>query len=182
MILSPEVRYDAHGAGAVVSLAENLISDARQKKQKEMHASIKGRQQNFLRAPAPAHLSTGQMPYPLQNMLAVILLLLCLQCLSSAAKMMSKDEMRAKQSAAAERFAITSNSTTRGAVKNITFTNPRASGSVSAFQTVVLSADVNCFQSFMWMAPPSHWLTLISDPAGPAYFLSAMPPTRHDRC
>ena len=65
------------------------------------------------------------------KLLPAAALLGLLACGNADAKMLSKADMQAKQSAAAERLA-TMSSNARGsggtAVKNITFTNPRASG------------------------------------------------------
>lgn len=75
-----------------------------------------------------------------QKLLLFALCLLSFQCALSQAKMMTKEEMRAKQSAAAQRFAIAPPKNSTGQhVKNITFTNPRASGmSAIAFRIATL--------------------------------------------
>ena len=62
----------------------------------------------------------------LQKLLFAALLLLPLQ--HGSAKMMSKAELRVKQHAAAERFALSVSPSSHGSVKNITFKNPKASG------------------------------------------------------
>ncbi|PSR83149.1 hypothetical protein PHLCEN_2v5798 [Hermanssonia centrifuga] len=54
-------------------------------------------------------------------------LLLSLQYAAVTAKMMSKADLHAKQAVAAQRFALEARPASRGTVKNITFTNPRAS-------------------------------------------------------
>ena len=62
----------------------------------------------------------------LQRLLFAALLLLPLQYAS--AKMMSKAELRVKQHAAAERFALSVSPSSYSSVRNITFKNPKASG------------------------------------------------------
>ena len=65
----------------------------------------------------------------IQRLLIGALLLLVMQCDQVVGKMMSKDQLRAKQAAAAERFAVTSTvGGGPGTVRNITFSNPKASG------------------------------------------------------
>ena len=67
----------------------------------------------------------------LYSVLSVALLLQVLSLSSAQAKMMSKADMRAKQAAAMDRFNIQTSSRASASgtgVKNITFSNPRASG------------------------------------------------------
>ena len=77
----------------------------------------------------------------LYSVLSVALLLQVLCYGAAEARMMSKAEMRAKQAVAMERFNLQTNSRASGTgVKNITFSNPRASGmSVSSDRSAVSS-------------------------------------------
>lgn len=77
-----------------------------------------------------AHPQRAKMLTHLCRFLSAALLLQVLVHGTADARMMSKAEMQAKQSAAAQRFAVQASSA-RGSgtgVKNITFSNPRASG------------------------------------------------------
>ena len=88
------------------------------------------------------------MAYGLQTLLAAAVLLLSLQCTTVFAKMMTKEQMRVKQQAAMERLAVQPASATAATsgVKNITFTNPKASGTVvipvSCMVLALLRGDV----------------------------------------
>ena len=79
------------------------------------------------------------------RVLSVALLLRLLVHHGVDAKMLSKAEMRAKQFAAAQRFAVQASSAhgSGAGVKNITFSNPRASG------TSLYSLPDYCVHIFM---------------------------------